>query len=420
MMITHLKIKGLFNLYSYDIDFCNNPNILILTGPNGFGKTTILQIINHFCTGRLWYFYYLPFEQIDLTFSGNIMFSIKKLSTVARVRREDIVMTYQMFDNEIEVELAHFNYDYLYLQLHNINMYRGRRTDGNREEELLEEFYEFDKDEEIHTRLPKYIEFVISENCVIIEEQRLTTKSPNHMSYVTINTVEDIQNKINDFFAQAIKTYNQESLKTDGSFIKRLSDLKVNDHEGLKQIKKERIYKKVTSTINNYQKYGLVKELNVVSDLGIHYVEVLKLYLNDLQTKLMSIKDYYDKLSLFDRLITGKTLSYKRLVFEDDKLKIMNEADKEVPINKLSSGEQNLLILCYKLVFELKENTILLVDEPENSLHMAWLNSLLSDYIEIAQITGCQMIIATHSPSFIHGRWELTYDLYENDEVHNA
>lgn len=348
------------------------------------------------------------------------MFSIKKLSTVARVRREDIIMTYQMFDNEIEVELAHFNYDYLYLQLRNINIYRGQRTDGNREEELLEEFYEFDKDEELHTSLPKYIEFLISENCVIIEEQRLTTKSPNHMSYVTINTVEDIQNKINDYFAQAIKTYNQESLKTDGSFIKRLSDLKVNDHEGLKQIKKERIYTKVTSTIKNYQKYGLVKELNVVSDLGIHYVEVLKLYLNDLQTKLMSIKDYYDKLSLFDRLITGKTLSYKRLVFEDDKLKIKNEADKEVPINKLSSGEQNLLILCYKLVFELKENTILLVDEPENSLHMAWLNSLLSDYIEIAQISGCQMIIATHSPSFIHGRWELTYDLYENDEVHNA
>lgn len=419
-MITHLKIKGLFNLYSYDIDFCNKPNILILTGPNGFGKTTILQIINHFCTGRLWYFYYLPFEQIDLTFSDNIMFSIKKLSTVARVRREDIIMTYQMFDNEIEVELAHFNYDYLYLQLRNINIYRGQRTDGNREEELLEEFYEFDKDEELHTSLPKYIEFLISENCVIIEEQRLTTKSPNHMSYVTINTVEDIQNKINDYFAQAIKTYNQESLKTDGSFIKRLSDLKVNDHEGLKQIKKERIYTKVTSTIKNYQKYGLVKELNVVSDLGIHYVEVLKLYLNDLQTKLMSIKDYYDKLSLFDRLITGKTLSYKRLVFEDDKLKIKNEADQEVPINKLSSGEQNLLILCYKLVFELKENTILLVDEPENSLHMAWLNSLLSDYIEIAQISGCQMIIATHSPSFIHGRWELTYDLYENDEVHNA
>lgn len=420
-MITNLKITKLYNLYSYDIDFCKEPNILILTGPNGFGKTTILQIINHFCTGRIWYFYYLPFEQIDLSFRGNIMFTIKKMKTKQRGNKEDIVMTFQMFSNEIEVELRHLTNNYLFLQLHNIHMYRSRRAESNREEDLLEEFYELDKDEEIHSMLPKYIDFISTENCVIIEEQRLTTKSLYHMSYVTINTVEDIQNKINDFFAQAIKTYNQESLKTDGSFIKRLSDLKVNDYEGrLKQIKRESIYKEVTRLIKNYQKYGLVNELNVVSDLGVHYVEVLKLYLNDLHTKLMSIKEYYDKLSLFDRLISGKALSYKKLVFEDDKLIIKNEADQEVPINKLSSGEQNLIILCYKLVFELKDNTILLLDEPENSLHMAWLNSLLSDYIEIAKLSRCQMIIATHSPAFIHGNWELTYDLYENDEIHNA
>ena len=134
----------------------------------------------------------------------------------------------------------------------------------------------------------------------------------------------------------------------------------------------------------------------------------------------MSINDYYKKLSLFDRLVSGKSLSYKKLVFEDDKFFIKNDANEEVPIHKLSSGEQNLLILCYKLVFELKDNSILLLDEPENSLHMAWLNNLLNDYIDIAQLTGCQMIIATHSPAFIHGNWELTYDLCENEKIHNT
>ena len=44
-MIKFIKIDSLYNMYSYNIVFDKDPNILILTGPNGFGKTTILQII---------------------------------------------------------------------------------------------------------------------------------------------------------------------------------------------------------------------------------------------------------------------------------------------------------------------------------------------------------------------------------------
>ena len=47
-MIEQLIIRDLYDLYSYDIKFKNEPNIQIITGPNGFGKTTILQIVSHF------------------------------------------------------------------------------------------------------------------------------------------------------------------------------------------------------------------------------------------------------------------------------------------------------------------------------------------------------------------------------------
>ena len=129
---------------------------------------------------------------------------------------------------------------------------------------------------------------------------------------------------------------------------------------------------------------------------------------------------FYQKLSTFDRLVSGKKLSYKKVIFEDDKLLIRDANENEVPIRKLSSGEQNLIILCYKLVFELTNKSLLLVDEPENSLHVAWLDNLLKDYLSIAKATGCQIIIATHSPAFIHGNWELTYDLCENEILHNS
>ena len=52
-MIKFIKIDSLYNMYSYNIVFDKDPNILILTGPNGFGKTTILQIIHCFSTCNL-------------------------------------------------------------------------------------------------------------------------------------------------------------------------------------------------------------------------------------------------------------------------------------------------------------------------------------------------------------------------------
>lgn len=69
------------------------------------------------------------------------------------------------------------------------------------------------------------------------------------------------------------------------------------------------------------------------------------------------------------------------------------------------------------MVFELDDRNLLLIDEPEKSLHVAWLENLLDDYKLISDSTGCQMIIATHSPSFIHGNWSITYDLCENGKI---
>lgn len=43
-MITQIEVKKLFNIYNHTINL--NPNITILHGPNGVGKTTILQMLD--------------------------------------------------------------------------------------------------------------------------------------------------------------------------------------------------------------------------------------------------------------------------------------------------------------------------------------------------------------------------------------
>ena len=50
MKIKRLNIIKLYNQFSYDINFLEDNQLLsILTGPNGYGKTTVLRVIIKSC-----------------------------------------------------------------------------------------------------------------------------------------------------------------------------------------------------------------------------------------------------------------------------------------------------------------------------------------------------------------------------------
>jgi len=64
-----------------------------------------------------------------------------------------------------------------------------------------------------------------------------------------------------------------------------------------------------------------------------------------------------------------------------------------------SSGEANILSTLLALVPLLKNNSLILIDEPEISLHPSWQSryiDLLNKTLE--NVSGCHVIIASHSP----------------------
>ena len=64
MLITSFSIKKLFGLYSYEFKLEEDQNIFLITGPNGYGKTTILTIINNLYLKDILYFHKLnPFAK---------------------------------------------------------------------------------------------------------------------------------------------------------------------------------------------------------------------------------------------------------------------------------------------------------------------------------------------------------------------
>jgi len=70
-------------------------------------------------------------------------------------------------------------------------------------------------------------------------------------------------------------------------------------------------------------------------------------------------------------------------------------------IDKLSTGEKILMSKVLYLYLEDINNKVILIDEPELSLHPSWQNKVLKIYENFAKQNNCQIIIATHSPHII-------------------
>ena len=77
----------------------------------------------------------------------------------------------------------------------------------------------------------------------------------------------------------------------------------------------------------------------------------------------------------------------------------------------LSSGEQHELVMLYELLFKIEPNSLILIDEPELSLHVAWQVQFLKDLQEIIKLANFDVLLATHSPDIINDRWDLTVEL---------
>ncbi len=119
--------------------------------------------------------------------------------------------------------------------------------------------------------------------------------------------------------------------------------------------------------------------------------------------------------TLVDRLFenTGKVIE----VDTNSGTVQFNDNGRIVPLNLLSSGEKQMLIILFKILLMNEKAQIILLDEPEVSMHIEW------QYILIDQIRAinpkAQLIISSHSPSIFGKGWgdKLIYldDLLSDD-----
>ncbi|HHL1883930.1 AAA family ATPase [Klebsiella pneumoniae] len=77
----------------------------------------------------------------------------------------------------------------------------------------------------------------------------------------------------------------------------------------------------------------------------------------------------------------------------------LHKDTNEININDLSSGELSVLLTILNINGEIEDGSLVLIDEPELSLHPRWQSEIIPTIMKsFEKVKGCHFIIATHSP----------------------
>ncbi len=431
MKICGLSVAGLFGLYNYSISFKDSEdNFTIITSPNGYGKTTILRIINSLDVKRLYYLYLLKFISIEVSFDDGSLLSLHEInsnnngetnSDIAKNRRLGLSMRWSIEENEI------CRFEYKQDEMYKAKDYAARQMlmrSAYRKDVITEEdFTHGELGEALNSRIAKIqgqeqfllqlatlqINF-IEANRIYSENINLNTQKQNKPPIIHI--IEELRNKLSN----ATNGFLNKVQQLDSEFIEIL--LK----EDVEKIDREKYESKaayLTEKITELANYGLARRQTIPS-YNDSKSNILSAYI-----KLMEEKySYYDgdilpSIKIFNEKLNQKRFTNKNIIVSvQHGLRIESANGDILDADMLSSGEQNELVILYDLIFKTPIGSILLIDEPENSLHVAWLNTFVEDVLAIIKQRKLQVIVASHSPTIVSDALDSqVIDLYYNQEA---
>ena len=180
--------------------------------------------------------------------------------------------------------------------------------------------------------------------------------------------------------------------------------------------------KELTERTENYKTIGILDKTTVhpfdIGSLGAldgTRASAMALYVQDTEQKLEVLDDLANRTRHLLDSVNGKFRHKELRLDREEGLVAQGKEDQNLPLHSLSSGEQHEIVLHYDLLFKTRPNTVVLIDEPEISLHVAWQKNFLSDLMEIVRISGFDAVVATHSPYIIGGRDDLMVGLGDSD-----
>lgn len=449
MKIHRIKIENLFGSFTHEINFSIGSNITMILGRNGLGKTVVLKIIKAIFNGDFFELQNIEFSQIIVDLNDNESWHIIKdfdeisnSNEILEPRLNLLLLKNGKEIDRIDFSVIRENFENLkraigrhipapLRQIDNDEWLDRRSEIRYTTQELIEKYRSYIPDEVFknHVVFPDWFSSKINSfEVALIETQRLLTISSEnedyryrdraHISYK--NTVEEYSEHLVQQIHLQLAKSSELSTKLDRTYpnrlIQRLKQTTNVSQEDLNlslrnlEEKRERLQKVGLLDLQNQPHINIIDE---EQDEKIR--DVLQVYIEDSRQKLDVYDELADRIDLFLKIVNERFLKKKLTISRIEGFHFESTKNgKNIPLKSLSSGEQHILVLYYELLFKIKDGTLLLMDEPEISLHIAWQKRIISDLQEILKLNPMEIVIATHSPAVIGNYWDLTVELNED------
>ena len=430
LRLTYIEVDDLFDAYNYRIELKLEDRVTLLHGPNGVGKTVVLRMTNALLKDQLIYFQTIPFSRFVLGFHDGSMLSLKVKKRSKKVDKDYFV---ELKNGGKSIGSSIIDWSKRADVVASQNRYlRQHSTDSSywidiRNDELLTSAEvvsryappSFDWDVSDDYDLSWFADFLENANTHFIGADRLL--QTDQQSYSRASRAPSIKFTVVEYskyfhiqLADTMALYGRRSQTLDQSFPQRL--ISATD-----QLSVDEIQERLTNLDN---KTNLLTTMGILDNPQAHPFDMGRLEnIDDTQARVMTlyVSDTGEKLKVLDDLAsrTGLLLDNVNQKFRNKTIRLdrehglvaISEKGEELRLDSLSSGEQHELVLNYDLLFRVPSNTIVLIDEPELSLHVAWQKRFLPDLLEIIRLSDFDALVATHSPYVIGDRDDLMVGL---------
>lgn len=365
----------MYGLYSYSIDF--RPDwkpYCFVTGPNAYGKTSLLRMIDRLYNQEFKELSSIHFDEFDLRFDDGFQINII----------QDRIYDDDSSSDETFPQKVVLNF-----------------TFGTYEGTLVPFVWESDAEEE--GKLNNMTAYLASHPIYLISDNRLYKGGTSE--------------SVGQSLESCMKTYLQDLERELNATIQQGM---LEEQVPIKELYYNEKVAQLQPYIDSILKYELVRRnpVPVYSDEKSAFCHTCITALENALTD--SVLGKIACLDALCRIIENYGFAKKHLELSPYfgfRFKAEDEMASILSFDQLSSGERHIMLMNYDILFDVKDEALVLIDEPELSFHLEWQGQFIPNIDEIVGVRkDLQFIICTHAPEVFGYEWGVSVDLLEQSE----
>ncbi|MGB0383462.1 MAG: AAA family ATPase [Ardenticatenaceae bacterium] len=433
MRITEISATSLFDIFNHTIALNVDDGITIIHGPNGYGKSIMLRVLSGLFNRRYAVLHDIPFQKFQVRFDDeSLVWVEKKCREKAHQNgNEGLSQITINYSKPNATQIKTFSLNSIPQNRVFLSMLAEKRTKydvaGVRElaaisngaitsDYVLEHngyIRPFEQPEE-----PQWWrEIQQAVNIVPIETPTLLNiyESNRHNGRSQgLPLVEQYSKELVEIIQQKLAESAALSQSLDRTFpmrlVEQMAEVKITNgalQDKLTSLERKRSELKEVGLLDQEENHPFLPIEKMADDAR----NLLGIYVQDVEQKLSVFDDISDRLTLLKEIINKHFLHKRFNISKEEGFFFTNSKGRRLTSAELSLGEQHQLALLYQMLFKASPDSLLLIDEPERSLHVVWQRTFLAHLQRIKAAIGFDVIIATHSPQIVHDRWDLTVEL---------